>query len=146
MCTSELLHVVQETILSLGPRPLFGHSVFSQVVGEVWRPIGPVMTPNAHDSRLLPKPWLQMARSLVRLAVAFVPLSQDVPRPSQGACVSVGLAIFLHVFRSLSEGDCLRVTCSKTSDFWLLADSGPNLAPSRTLRPGICKDTTCAAS
>ncbi len=38
--------------------------------GGVWRSIGLVSTPNLNDFRLRPEPWLQMARTLVSVAVA----------------------------------------------------------------------------
>ncbi len=39
------------------------------LLGRVWRPIGPAKTPNINDFRIRPKPWLQMARTLVSVAV-----------------------------------------------------------------------------
>ncbi len=49
-----------------------------RLFGRVWRPMGPVQTPNINDCRLRPKPWLQMARTLVSMAVACNP---HLPHP-----------------------------------------------------------------
>ncbi len=41
--------------------------------GRVWKPIGYVFqTQNINDFRLRPKPWLQIARTLVSVAVAYL--------------------------------------------------------------------------
>ncbi len=40
--------------------------------GRVWRPIGPLRTPQIDDFRLRPKPWLQIPRTLGSPLVALV--------------------------------------------------------------------------
>ncbi len=65
--------VISRLVTKWTVKAVFGQKVEGfalHLFGRVWRSIGPAWTPNVNDFLLRPKTWLQMARTLVSVAVA----------------------------------------------------------------------------